>query len=212
MQEHHEEALTLLRGLQSGQISDAMAALDLPQKVILGLTRIDGGCETLVGTAFTIRQAVKTPEDDPNANMVLQGKATRGDAPPGSVIVISAGQAGQAATWGDNHTARCLRNGIAGALIDGRTRDVEAISVQSVPVFARGASPIKSRWSLKTVAVNETLQIDGTSIEPGDVIVADRSGCLVFPVKFLMDVAAEANRIRMAEAQVDILAPLAQKK
>jgi regulator of RNase E activity RraA len=60
------------------------------------------------------------------------------------------------------------------------------------PVFARHLSPYDSMNRQKVVAYNVPVEIDGTRIAPGDVVVADRDGAAIVPQDAATQVLAAA--------------------
>jgi 4-hydroxy-4-methyl-2-oxoglutarate aldolase len=105
------------------------------------------------------------------------------NAEPGSVIVIAIDGYKDVATWGGLMTTGAVVNGLEGALLDGGVRDVEEIERDyRFPIFARSINPAASVGRFKTVSANETVEIDGVMIHPGDVIMGDHDGVVVIPV------------------------------
>lgn len=185
--------------LNSGQISDALERAGLPQTVLHGFARVDGGAGPCFGPAFTIRQTPKA-EDTPRAEaLVRHGRAVREEVPPGAVIVIDNAGRLDSATWGGNHTRRCAARGIAGAVIFGASRDIEEIAQTRQPVWTTGQSPVKSLWSLRTEAINAPVTVQGVTIRPGDIVFADRTGIVIIPQAAAAEVHAHAEAVRAGE-------------
>jgi regulator of RNase E activity RraA len=74
------------------------------------------------------------------------------------------------------------------------------------PVFARHPVATTGRTRLKVKAINVPIEIDGVSVSPGDVIVADSTGIVVVPCAEAERVAELAERYaaddRNAEADI----------
>lgn len=186
--------------LNSAQVSDALEEAGLPQTVLHGFMRLDSGVGPTFGPAFTIQQEAKSHAEPRSHAQVKHGAAIRDTVPPGCVVIIDNAGRSDAATWGSNHTRRSGNRALAGTIIFGATRDVEEIAAGDYPVYATSVSPIKSRWTTKTVALNRPITIGETQIAPGDLIFADRTGICVVPAGSVEAVFRLATAIRMREA------------
>jgi 4-hydroxy-4-methyl-2-oxoglutarate aldolase len=117
----------------------------------------------------------------------------------GDFIVVAAHGTMRTAMWGGMMSTLCKQIGVAGALIDAATRDVDEIRDLRFPVWARGvvprASPTSVHGITEPVQVNVPVAVGGVCINPGDIVVADESGISVVPL------AAADEVIVRAEAQ-----------
>lgn len=199
-------SIALFRQVDSGQVSDAMEELGLPRRVVLSLRRLGPARQPMVGPAFTVQQARKGETVPRAERRVRQVEVSRELAGAGQVVVIATGGIVDIATWGENHSLRCVQRGVEGMLTDGAVRDVAAIDDGAFPVFCQGASPVKSLWDMETRSIGEAVEIDGVSIAPGDVIFADETGVLIMGAETAGDVARLSYRIREDEQkrQVDL--------
>ena len=136
----------------------------------------------LVGPAFPVRCA-------PGDNLMLHAAIYR--APPGSVIVVAAGDT-KFAVAGGNVCAVAQRRGIAGFVVDGVIRDLAEVRTRRFPVFARGVSPIPGQKNAVDI-FNGHVRCGGVDVAPHDVIVADEEGIVVVPVATRADVLARAH-------------------
>jgi len=100
-------------------------------------------------------------------------------APPGHVLVVDA-SGYVAGYWGEVLAVAAEARKIAGIIIDGGVRDVDALERRKFPAFARG---IGMRGTVKHHApsVGEPIIIAGVLIAPGDLVVADRDGVMSLP-------------------------------
>jgi len=185
--------------LASGQISDAMELLGLRRSVVLGLMMLAAPGTRFVGTAVTVRQMPKNADEDREAKLTRHQEVTRKVARKGDVVVIDNGGRVDVATWGEFHCYACKQNGVAGAVVDGATRDGPDVRASGLPTFVRGLSPVKSQWDLKTAAINEPVMIGGVQVNPGDIIFADETAVVVIPIAKKAIVLAKANEIREFE-------------
>lgn len=194
-----EQERTDLEALSSGQISDAMEALNLRRSVVTGFMMLAAPGSKIVGTAVTVRQVPKSASEDREARLTRHQEVTRKIARKGDVVVVDCGGRLDIASWGEFHGYACKQNGVAGAIVDGATRDGPEIRGSGFPTFVRGLSPVSSRWDLKTASINEPVMLGRIEVSPGDVIFADETAVVVIPEATKVAVLAKANEIRKSE-------------
>jgi 3-hexulose-6-phosphate synthase/6-phospho-3-hexuloisomerase len=121
-------------------------------------------------------------------------------ARPGDVLVIDAG--GRApAVWGELATESCIQRGLAGVVIDGAIRDVDAIRALGFAAFARCASP--NAWEPKGFGeIGQPVVVGGVRVAPGDWIVGDDSGLVHVPADRAVEVANRALDVLEMENRV----------
>ncbi len=188
-----------LEALTSGQVSDAMEALNLRRSVVTGFMMLAAPGSKIVGPAVTLRQVPKSAGDDREARLTRHQEVSRKIAQKGDVVVVDNGGRLDTASWGEFHGYACKQNGVAGALIDGATRDGPAIRTSGFPTFVRGLTPVTSKWDLKTASINEPVMLGQVEVKPGDIIFADETGIVVIPSAKKELVLSKANEIRAAE-------------
>jgi 3-hexulose-6-phosphate synthase/6-phospho-3-hexuloisomerase len=122
-------------------------------------------------------------------------------AQKGDVIVIDQAGVGPAC-WGELATESCQQKGIAGVVIDGAIRDVDAIRELGFPAYARILTPTAGEPK-GFGEIGVPVKVSGITIEPGDWIVGDASGLVRIPkakaveiANRAMDVLEHENRIR----------------
>jgi regulator of RNase E activity RraA len=131
----------------------------------------------------------------PGDNLMLHAAIYR--APPGSVLVVEAGDVDYA-VCGGNVCAVAQRRGIAAMVIDGVVRDVAETRSRGFPLFARGIIPIPGAKDAVGV-LDGPVRCGGVDVAPGDVVVADEEGIVVVPAGRAEAVLAAA----MARAEKD---------
>ena len=122
-------------------------------------------------------------------------------AGPGEVIVVDVG-GGPTAVWGELASWSAHLRKVAGVVIDGAIRDVDAILALGFPAFSRSTSSDAGEpKGLGEIGVEVT--VGGQRVRPGDWIVADLSGVVVVPRERVAEVANRAldvleheNRVR----------------
>jgi 4-hydroxy-4-methyl-2-oxoglutarate aldolase len=153
--------------------------------------------QRLVGRAFTA-------ECPAGENLMLHRAIAR--AGTGDVIVARCGGALHG-YWGEVMTVAALSRGIAGLVIDGSVRDVEAIRELGFPVYAAGVAP-PGTGKLPEGSIGAPIEVRGASVRPGDIVVADESGVVVIANDALADVYGRAHT--RTEKERGILAGLRQ--
>jgi len=108
---------------------------------------------------------------------------------------------------GEIMMSRARAMGVAGFVIDGAIRDVDAFMTADFPCYARG---VTHRGPYKTGPgeINVPVSIDGMVVMPGDVIVGDTDGVVAFHPD---EAAALLPLIRQQEArEANALAAIAE--
>lgn len=156
----------------------------------------------LLGTAVT----VKTRPGD-NQTLHRAYELLR----PGDVLVVDGGADLTQALVGEIMMSRARAMGVAGFVIDGAIRDVDAFLQADFPCYARGVThrgPYKSGPG----ELNVPVAIDGMVVMPGDVVVGDGDGVVAFDRADASELLAlvrqqeerEANALAaIAEGRVD---------
>jgi len=126
-------------------------------------------------------------------------------AGPGDVVVVDAG-GGHTAVWGELASWSAHGRKVAGVVVDGAVRDLDAILELGFPAFSRHVSSDAGEpKGLGEIGVEVT--VGGQRVRPGDWIVGDTSGVVVVPAERAaeianrsLDVLEHENRVR-AEIQ-----------
>ncbi|WP_417778168.1 4-carboxy-4-hydroxy-2-oxoadipate aldolase/oxaloacetate decarboxylase [Stutzerimonas xanthomarina] len=118
---------------------------------------------------------------------------------PGDVLVVDAKGFLEAGAWGDILTEQALHKGVAGLVINGSVRDVQAIQDMGFPVFCRGVS-IKGTAKKQTGKINVPVTFGDVAIQPGDYIFGDVDGLVLVAAASLSSVLEKALTRERAEA------------
>jgi len=143
----------------------------------------------VAGPAFTVR----CPAGD---NLMLHAAIHR--APPGSIIVVQAGDANYAMAGG-NVCAVAQRRGIAAFVVDGVIRDLGEVREMAFPVFARGVVPFPGSKAA-VEPLNAPVRCGGVNVGAGDIVVADEEGIVVTPGSRQNQVLLDAQKKLAPEA------------
>jgi len=115
------------------------------------------------------------------------------DLRPGEVVVAGVqGRHTRAAVWGELLSTHTRARGGRGAVLDGLSRDAWAIEDMRFPVFATGVTPADSRGRLEVAAIRSSIPVGGVAVADGDLVLADRDGCVVVPAAIEDEVLARA--------------------
>jgi 4-hydroxy-4-methyl-2-oxoglutarate aldolase len=143
------------------------------------------------GPAITVRCP-------PRDNLMLHHAVAL--ASPGSVLVANAEQYQLAGAWGEVLSVAAQARGIAGLVIDGAVRDIEAITQRRFPVFSRGLA-IGACKKEKIGTLNEPIDLGGVTVRSGDIVVGTGDGVVILDSQTIEQVlqAAIARRERESE-------------
>jgi len=123
----------------------------------------------LVGPAITVKVF-------PGDNLMLHKALDV--AQPGDVVVVDTSGSDRNAVFGDLIANKALHRGISGFVIDGLIRDLEGVIETGLPVYARGITAF-GPLHRGPGELNYSISCGGIVVNPGDIIVADRSGVVV---------------------------------
>jgi len=148
-------------------------------------------------------QRVSSPKKPIMAGYAITVKARAGDnlmlhaaldmANENDVIVVSNEGDRSRALMGEIMIAYAhYTRKIAGIVLDGPVRDIDAISVIDFPIFATGSNPA-GPFKEGPGEVNTPIALGGVAVCPGDLIVGDADGVIVVP---LSDAAALLNKAK----------------
>jgi 4-hydroxy-4-methyl-2-oxoglutarate aldolase len=126
----------------------------------------------------------------PDDNLAIH--AAVAEAPAGSVLVVSVGDEPARGYWGEVLTTAAEARGIAGLVIDGGVRDVDALEAHRFPVFS---SLIALRGATKQEPgrIGGRVFVGDMEVDEGDWIVGDTDGVTVVPHARLDEIRAAGD-------------------
>jgi 4-hydroxy-4-methyl-2-oxoglutarate aldolase len=139
----------------------------------------------LAGPAFTVPCV-------PGDNLAIHEAIYQ--APPGSVLVIDARSYTRAGPIGEIVVTACMKQGIAGIVIDGTIRDANDIEALGFPFFCSGLNPGGTLKNVVT-SLNTPVVCGGVEVNPGDIIVGDRDGVVVVKKEKAAEVLEKAKAL-----------------
>ena len=128
------------------------------------------GMHRIAGPAFTVQLIA-------GDNLMLH--AAIYEAPVGSILVVDAGDDTHAVAGG-NVCAIAQQHGIAGMIIDGVIRDIGEIEAARFPVYALG-HVAKPGIKKTIVPLNQPINCGSVTVNPNDIVVADKEGIAIIP-------------------------------
>ncbi len=183
-------------------VSDAMDELGIHGAVPAGKLNPMLPGARMVGPALTVRNIMQSV---PPTLGAMERKSKQADieahnlAQPGDVLVIEGVE--HISSLGGNSANVGKRQGEAGAIVDGATRDIATARSIGYPVWARGVSLITGKWRVETVAINGPVQICGVPVGAGDLVVADDNGVCFIPRNRIAEVLARAQALSAGEEE-----------
>jgi len=113
-------------------------------------------------------------------------------APAGSVLVVDVGHEPELGYWGEVLTTAAEVAGIAGLVIDGCVRDVDALAAHGFPVFSSGIA-LTGATKHRAGSVGLPVRCGDVTVDDGDWVVGDVDGVVIVPGDVLADVLAAAR-------------------
>jgi regulator of RNase E activity RraA len=117
-------------------------------------------------------------------------------------VIVVQHPGGRAAGWGGILSLAATVRGIEGVVVDGPVRDVDEAASLGFPVFARSVTPVTARGRIAEADWNVPVAIDGCTVTPGDLVLADRSGVVFAPAARAAEIIAVAAQIAAREADM----------
>jgi 4-hydroxy-4-methyl-2-oxoglutarate aldolase len=135
----------------------------------------------------------------PRDNLMLHHAVAM--AEPGSVLVATADRYQYAGTWGEVLSVAAQARGIAGLVIDGAVRDIEAITKRRFPVFSRGLA-IGGCKKERIGTLHEPIDVGGVTVYSGDIVVGTADGVVILEIRSIGQVLQDAIARREREAEL----------
>ena len=162
-----QELVKAFASLPVANVSDSMARMTAGGAKLRPM-HASGG---MAGVALTVRAR-------PGDNLMLHKAINM--AQPGDVIVVDAGGDTTNALMGELMLAYAIRRGVAGFVLNGAIRDVDAFVETNLPTFAVGVTH-RGPYKDGPGEINVPISLDGMVIAPGDIVIGDSDGVLAVP-------------------------------
>jgi regulator of RNase E activity RraA len=83
--------------------------------------------------------------------------------------------------------------GVAVVIVDGPVTDIADLRTDPMPVFATGVSPLTTLLLGEGGSINAPVECGGLMVSPGDLVVADEDGVLVFTQEEARQILSEVE-------------------
>jgi 4-hydroxy-4-methyl-2-oxoglutarate aldolase len=189
--------------LSSPVIYDILDQLGYPNQALTSEIRALASNMIVAGPAYTV-----------------QGRSYRADAPanvssfqmfreivPESVIVMAMDGHRVSGPWGENSSISAQMRGARGIVLDGATRDANAVVALGFPTFCRAVTPVFSQGRYEIVSYGKAIEIEGqvekrVTVHPGDFVLADQDGVVIVPADLIESVLLAAERLEEIESEI----------
>ena len=165
------------RGLPVANIADEMNRFDCMAARIRPLNS-----SPLLGTALTVKARI-------GDNLMFHKALDL--AEPGDVIVVDASGDLTNSLTGEIMMRQALKKKVAGVIVDGAVRDVDALRQMNMAIYAAGITP-QGPYKDGPGEINVPISCGGVTVNPGDIIVGDADGIVVISPKDAALVAEKA--------------------
>jgi 4-hydroxy-4-methyl-2-oxoglutarate aldolase len=150
-----------------------------------------GATRTIAGAAVT----VSLPPDD---NLMIHAAVEC--CGPGDVLLVVPTEPSACAMIGELLATSLAARGVAGIVVDAGVRDVAALREMGFAAWASLVTPAGTTKS-RAGSVNVPVALDGITVDPGDVIIADDDGVVAVPAAYAPAIL-DASRARLAAEAV----------
>jgi 4-hydroxy-4-methyl-2-oxoglutarate aldolase len=185
--------LERLARLDSCAVSDALDLLGL-QGVLLGLQALSNP-RRIVGRVITL----KLEEAAGRTSTRHLGTRAVDAAGPDDIIVVAHAGRTTVSGWGGILALGAVTKGVKGVIIDGACRDIDESRDLGLTLYARNGVPITARGRVIETSFNEPVELDGLTVSPGDLVIADGSGIVFLSKEQAEAIITAAERIASRE-------------
>jgi 4-hydroxy-4-methyl-2-oxoglutarate aldolase len=133
----------------------------------------------------------------PGDNLAVHVAVAR--APAGSALVVDVGEVADRGYWGEVLTTAAVSRRLAGLVIDGCVRDLDALERHAFPVFSVGVA-LAGATKVAPGSAGVALEVAGVPVTAGDWVVGDRDGVVVI-ARHRLDEVLAAGGARAAKEQ-----------
>ncbi len=187
--ENYINLISLLECVSACQISDAYNGISKRSGTIQSIKPINN--QKVWGRIFT----AETYSDDWGTSAQAIDGAEDGD------ILFFKVSDDKKAIWGELASTCAKDNGIKATVIYGAVRDLDALLYMDYPVFASNFCP-NAGSALGLGTLNEPIDVEGYSINPGDFFFGDESGIVVIPKELFNQTMTATLSVKIKEANI----------
>ena len=188
-----EKQINGFKNIPTGFICDALNGYAALDPSIKPLSIPGKKVKQIVGPALTVFSG---------AADVLGMAIALNEIEPGDIVVNGVSGFQGTAAVGDRIAGMIKNNGGVGLVTDGPMRDLDGIIETGLDCFCTGLNP-NSPFNSGPAKIGFPMNIGGTSVSSGDIIVADSDGVTVVPFDKIDEVLKKLDRIIEVESAMD---------
>ena len=158
-------------------LSDILCDLNVRNSIITGLT-LNLANKKVLGRANTLK--IRKLKDDEDYRGIYKALETYKEMREGEIIVVQ-NDCPDYAYFGDLNCNLAIRSGVIATIENGVTRDINKVNEMEYPVFSNGYCCVDVRGVATLDSFNQTIEIKGVRINPGDLVFADINGVVIIP-------------------------------
>lgn len=181
--------MSLLENVTACQVSDAYNSISRRPGTIQSIKPINN--QKVFGSIFT----AETTSDDWGTSALAIDAAGEGD------ILFFKVDNEDKAIWGELASTCAKQNGIKSTVIYGSARDLDAMLYMDYPIFASNFCP-NAGSALGLGTLNESIEVEGTIINPGDFFIGDESGVVVIPQQLFAQTMIASLGVKLKESKI----------
>lgn len=181
--------MSLLENVTACQVSDAYNSISRRPGTIQSIKPINN--QKVFGSIFT----AETTSDDWGTSALAIDAAGEGD------ILFFKVDNEDKAIWGELASTCAKQNGIKSTVIYGSARDLDAMLYMDYPLFASNFCP-NAGSALGLGTLNESIEVEGTIINPGDFFIGDESGVVVIPQQLFAQTMIASLGVKLKESKI----------
>ena len=188
-----QEQIDGFKNIPTGFICDALNGYAALDPSIKPLSIPGKKVKQIVGPALTVFSG---------AADVLGMAIALSEIQPGDIVVNGVSGFQGTAAVGDRIAGMIKNNGGIGLVTDGPMRDLDGIIETGLDCFCTGLNP-NSPFNSGPAKIGFPINIGGTTVSSGDIIVADSDGVTVVPFDKIDEVLKKLDRIIEVESAMD---------
>ena len=188
-----QEQIDGFKNIPTGFICDALNGYAALDPSIKPLSIPGKKVKQIVGPALTVFSG---------AADVLGMAIALSEIQPGDIVVNGVSGFQGTAAVGDRIAGMIKNNGGVGLVTDGPMRDLDGIIETGLDCFCTGLNP-NSPFNSGPAKIGFPVNIGGTTVSSGDIIVADSDGVTVVPFDKIDEVLEKLDRIIEVENAMD---------
>ena len=188
-----QEQIDGFKNIPTGFICDALNGYAALDPSIKPLSIPGKKVKQIIGPALTVFSG---------AADVLGMAIALSEIQPGNIVVNGVSGFQGTAAVGDRVAGMIKNNGGVGLVTDGPMRDLDGIIETGLDCFCTGLNP-NSPFNSGPAKIGFPINIGGTTVSSGDIIVADSDGVTVVPFDKIDEVLRKLDRIIEVESAMD---------